>query len=223
MNSRLGPSLGVTLALFTMASPVWGQAHCPPTTRFNFESEAISKAPRGFVFAKTGEGRLGRWVVQSDPSAEDGAKVVAQVDADPTDYRYPVALVEGRTVKNGRISAQVKMMKGKVDQAAGLVFRYRDANNYYMARANALENNVRLYKVVGGKRIQIGGWDGEVSANDWHFLAVDAHGETIKVSWDRYPVIRVNDRTFGRPGLVGLWTKADSITRFDDLLVIKLD
>jgi hypothetical protein len=108
-------------------------------------------------------------------------------------------------------------MSGKVDQACGLVFRLRDANNYYLTRANALENNVRLYTVKGGARAQIASYTGKVTSGVWHDYKVIAKGDHIEVHWDGAKVIDVNDSTFREAGAIGVWTKADSVTAFDDL------
>ncbi len=108
-----------------------------------------------------------------------------------------------------------------MDQAAGLVFRYQDENNYYVTRANALENNVRLYKVVKGHRQQVATWSGPVKTDLWHELRVEAESDHFKVYWDGQKALDAHDQTFKDVGKVGLWTKADSVTEFDDLRVEK--
>jgi hypothetical protein len=118
-----------------------------------------------------------------------------------------------------RVSVRCKPIAGKVDQACGLVFRYRDENNYYVARANALEDNVRFYYVSAGKRHELASWSGRVTSGSWHELRVDATGDLFEVFWDNQKVIETRDKTFIEPGKIGLWTKADSVTYFDDLIV----
>jgi len=142
--------------------------------------------------------------------------VLAQLDADATDYRFPIAVAPG-TFRDVHASVRCKMVSGEVDQAAGLVFRYRSASDYYVTRANALENNVRLYTVVAGRRSQIAGYDGPVAPNVWHELAIEARLDKIEVLWDGHTVITHRDATFPDAGQVGVWTKADSVTYFDDL------
>lgn len=110
-----------------------------------------------------------------------------------------------------------------MDQACGLVFRYRDENNYYVTRANALEDNVRLYYVANGKRYQFASWSGRVSSGSWHELRADAKGDHFEVYWDGQKVIDAQDPTFQQPGKVGVWTKSDSVTYFDDLTVVPLE
>ena len=145
--------------------------------------------------------------------------MLAQVDTDGTDYRFPVAVAEAPVLKNLRLEVRCKPVSGKVDEACGLVFRFQDADNYYVTRANATEDNVRLYHVVKGKRRQFAGWNGKVASRTWHTLAVEARGDRFQVFFDGKPVIDAKDDTFKDAGKVGVWTKADSVTYFDALTV----
>ena len=185
--------------------------------RWNFDSDSVGRAPAGFTFVRTGSGRVGHWVVQNDKDAPSGARVLAQLDTDDTDFRFPVAVANEPLLRDLQLAVRCKPVSGKVDQACGLVFRYRDENNYYLTRANALEDNVRLYYVVNGKRNQFASWSGRVSAGSWHELRVDAKGDHFEIYWDGKKIIDAQDRTFREAGKVGVWTKADSITYFDDL------
>src|SRR5262249_29408002 len=128
--------------------------------KFNIDSGPVGQAPKGFEFGRTGGGRPGEWLVKTEPDAPSGPNVLAQVDTDNTDYRFPLAFT-GPELQNLRISVKCKPVSGRVDQGCGLVFRLKDPDNYYIARANALEDNVRLYHVVKGKRIQFAGWNGQ--------------------------------------------------------------
>ncbi len=175
--------------------------------------------PDGFSFGRTGEGREGAWMVRAEPGAPSGGNVLAQTDADSTDNRFPVAYANEPNLKDLELSVRCKPVSGKVDQACGLVFRLKDANNYYVTRANALENNVRLYFVKDGRRQQIASFSGKVTAGAWHEYRVVARGDHFEVYWDGAKVIDQHDKTFGDAGKVGLWTKADSVTYFDDLSV----
>src|SRR6266496_2830872 len=186
---------------------------------WDFQGDKVDEAPAGFSFGKTGQGRPGKWVVRTDPSAPAGDHVLAQVDADDTDYRFPVAVADAPVLKDLRVEVRCKQVSGKTDQACGLVFRYQDENNYYVTRANALEDNVRLYQVVKGRRRQFAGWDGKVARQAWHALAVEARGNRFQVFFDGKPVIDAKDDTFKDAGKVGVWTKADSVTYFDALSV----
>jgi hypothetical protein len=108
-----------------------------------------------------------------------------------------------------------KVVAGKVDRAAGIAVRIEDPDNYYIARANALENNVRFYRVVQGRREQLGSADIRVTSGDWHTLLLEANGQRFTVGYDGATLFEVTDNTFTEAGGVGLWTKSDSVTRFD--------
>ena len=187
-----------------------------------FDTDKHDAAPAGFTFGRTGKGGPGKWVVKTEAGAPSGKNVLAQVDTDATDYRFPVAMADTRPLGDVRLSVRCKPVSGKVDQACGLIFRAADADNYYVTRANALENNVRLYHVVKGSRQQFAGWSGKVASGVWHELRVDAKGDHFEVYFDGTRVIDAHDATFTTPGKVGLWTKADSVTYFDDLTATPL-
>ncbi len=189
---------------------------------WDFQSDALNAPPAGFSFGRTGQGREGKWVVVQDPTAPAGDHVLAQLDQDGTDYRFPVAVADAPSLKDLRLEVRCKPVSGKTDQACGVVFRYRDPDNYYVARANALEDNVNLYHVVNGRRRQIKGWSGKVASNAWHALAVEARGDRFQVFWEGKPIIDVRDGTFQDTGKVGVWTKADSVTYFDALAATPL-
>lgn len=184
---------------------------------WDFQRDAVDGPPAGFSFARTGGGRPGRWVVLLDASAPAGHHVLAQLDADGTGDRFPLAVADGALLRDLRLEVRCRPVTGKTDQACGLVFRYRDQDDYYVARANALEDNVRLYRVVKGRRHRIAGWDGRVASGAWHALAVEARGDRLEVFWEGKPVIRATDGTFQEAGKVGVWTKADSVTWFEAL------
>jgi hypothetical protein len=135
------------------------------------------------------------------------------------DNRFPLCIVEDVKASDVELSASFTPIAGKIDQAAGLIFRVKDANNYYVARANALENNVNLYHVTNGVRRQIAGVDVSVPNGKIQQLAVRMEGNAIKVSLDGRALIEVVDRTIQSPGAVGLWTKADSLTAFYELTI----
>ncbi len=191
----------------------------PRGERADFEAWTKDLAPAGFRLARTGGGRLGRWVVRERADAAGGRHVLAQEEDDPTDLRFPVAVLEDVAMRDGTVSVRCRPLTGSVDQAVGLVFRYRDEDNYYVTRANALEGNVRLYYVRRGERVGIASFDGPVAANRWHDYSVTVRGRRIEVSWDGAIVITCEDGTFGEEGAVGVWTKADSVSEFDDLVV----
>jgi hypothetical protein len=211
-------ALAAGLVLTLASARAWaGGGTAPARGTFSFEDGKSGSVPADFSFGRTGSGKQGRWVLVDDRSAPSGKRVLAQMEADATDDRFPVAVASEPVLADGRVTVKCKPVLGKVDQACGLVFRYVDASNYYVTRANALEGNVRLYYVKDGKREQIASWRGKVAAGAWHTYTVEFRGDHIRVIWDGTAVLDHHDRTFSRPGKVGLWTKADSITYFDDL------
>jgi len=185
-------------------------------TVFDFDSDVPGQPPRQFDFGLTGKGKPGKWIVQSADDAPSGKNVLMQSDGDDTDYRFPIAYA-GPEMKDLRLSVRCKPMRGKVDQACGIVWRLKDANNYYVTRANALEDNVHLYHTVDGRRVRFAGWDGKVASGVWHELAMEMVGDHIQVFFDGKKVIDDHDSTFKDAGKFGVWTKADSIVQFDDL------
>jgi hypothetical protein len=149
------------------------------------------------------------------PSAKS---VVVQTDADSTDNRFPVLIADKGEYADLDVSMKAKSISGKVDQGMGLVFRFRDPKSYYIVRANALENNFRLYKMVNGRRLQFAGANAKVSSGQWHTIRVVAKGDHITCYFDGKQLIDAHEKTY-TTGKIGLWTKADSVIAFDDLIV----
>ena len=177
--------------------------------------------PAGFTFARTGRGREGEWTVIADPTASAG-RAIEQTSPDRTDYRFPLAIHESLSASNLDAEVRFKAVAGTIDQAAGLAVRLQDADNYYVARANALEHNVRFYRVVDGRREQLDGADVRVTPNQWHTIGLRAEGARFTISYDGKTLFSVTDTTFAEAGGVALWTKADSVTRFDQVTITKL-
>ena len=211
---KLGWISVAAIGALLLAGGVLAQGPAPVT--LNFDADAAGQPPPGFEFGRTGGGGQGKWIVKEEKDAPSAPHVLAQVDADATDYRFPVAFT-GPEMKDLRLSVKCKPVSGKVDQGCGLVFRLKDADNYYITRANALESNVRLYHVVKGRRVQFAGWNGKVTSGVWHDLAVEAKGDHFQISFDGKKVMDAHDKTFSDAGKFGLWTKADSVIYFDDL------
>ena len=195
-----------------------------------FDSAKPGAAPSGWTVAMTHPGGAPKWEVMADPSAPSPPNALAQTSTDPTSARYPLAIWEKASFANGELSVRFKPVAGKLDQAAGMVWRYRDENNYYIVRANAVENNVVLYKVEGGKRVALApkgtppktyGVKHPVPSQAWSTLAVTFEGKLFTVLFDGQKLFEVEDETFTEPGRVGLWTKADSVTHFDDFRVTR--
>lgn len=193
----------------------------------NFDKDEAGKAPNGFSTALTGKGKAGVWVVMKDETAPSKPNVLAQTDMDETGYRFPVCVFDGVSAKDVDVTVKFKPVKGDGDQAAGIVWRYLDKDNYYITRANALEDNVVLYKVEKGKRTDLPlkgigrtyGKKAKVASGQWGTLRVVAKGNLFEVYLNGEKLFEVEDNTFTAAGKVGLWTKADSYTLFDDLSI----
>lgn len=186
----------------------------------SFETEAVGATPKGWTATTTGRGNA-KWTVEQDQTAPSRSKVIKQSGV----ATYPLLMKEDTNIKDGFIEVKFKAIDGSEDRAAGLVWRARDANNYYVIRANALEDNVVLYKTVSGVRSPLdivgrsGGYgvDVAVPSNQWHSLRIDFNGSRFRVLYNGKQLFEVEDSTFADAGKVGLWTKADSVTLFDEI------
>ena len=192
------------------------------SVRIDFEATPVGQLPAGVTAALTGGGGPAKWSVIEDPTAPAGPKVLAQTSADRTDLRFPLAIFEP-VVGDAVVGVKFKAVAGEVDRAGGIALRLSDAGNYYVVRANALEDNVRFYRVVQGRRQQIQGANLKVSSNEWHTLGLRAEGERFTVSFDGTEIFMAQDSTFANPGKIALWTKADSVTHFDTIAITPLD
>jgi len=179
-------------------------------------------APADFAFSRTGSGDIGEWRVIDEPTASS-RRVITQISTDTTDYRFPLAIYQRISAKDVDVKIRFKPVSGKVDQAGGIVIRLTTPDDYYIARANALEDNVRFYRVVKGKREQLKGANIKVATNEWHTLELRAEGDQFTVSFDGKQLYTAEDDTFAGAGRVGLWTKADSVTYFDAIAITPLD
>jgi hypothetical protein len=186
----------------------------------SFESTQTGVAPEGWTVTLTGSGDP-KWTVESDATAPSKSKVLKQSGR----ATYPLLLRNDASIKDGFVEVKFKAIAGSQDRAAGIIWRAKDANNYYVTRANALEDNVVLYKTVNGVRSALdivgrkGGYGTSVTvpANIWHGLRVDFKGSRFSVSFNSKQLFEVEDSTFADAGKVGLWTKADSVTLFDEI------
>jgi hypothetical protein len=182
----------------------------------------VGAEPDGCAPALTGGGGPTKWRnVQTDADDHLGLGI-AEESRDATDYRFPLCIVEGpafAALGNVDVSVRLRPVMGKVDQAGGIAIRLKDANNYYVVRANALENNVRLYAVIDGDRRQFAGKNVVVAPTQWHTLRLRAVGDRFTVYFDTALLFEATDRRINEPGRVALWTKADSLTEFVDLTI----
>jgi len=206
-----------TRAIFALCAIAAVVAAAEPIKR-DFETDAVGGVPAGFEFARTGGGAEGKWVVRIEKGA-DKNHVLVQESADPTDYRFPVAVLKEGAYRDVSLSVRARPLSGQVDQGFGLVWRYQDANNYYITRCNADEDNCTIYHTVKGSRRAFLNQSVKVAKNTWHSLKLEAVGDHFVVWYDGNKVLDAKDETFKDAGKVGLWTKADSVIEFDDLTV----
>lgn len=191
-----------------------------PVKTWDFESDAAGKTPEGFYFDTTRETTDGKWEIIRDGDSN----VLAQVDRNRSESRFALAVVRDSGFEDLRLSVRLKAVEGDVDQTGGIIWRYRNSENYYLLRADVSERKVRLYRVVNGNRIQFAHEENvRLSPNTWHVLKVEHDGEKIKAYLDDEMLFKTKDRTFHKRGKIGLWTQADAVTYFDELRVEDLD
>ena len=198
-----------TLAILTIAATMLVGVAVAQTV--NFDDLKTGAPPPGWTATKTGSGQP-KWTVEKDDTAPSKPNVLKQSG----EATYPVCLKDDTSLKDGFVEVKFKPISGKEDQAGGLVWRAKDSNNYYIARANALEDNVTIYHTVDGRRTEKKRTNMKVASNQWHTLRVDFQGNHFTVALDGKKAIDWNDDTFKAAGKVGVWTKADSVTLFDD-------
>jgi hypothetical protein len=198
-------------------------AACMVATAFAVDGKAsidlgqngIGMPPENFDFGITGHGQPGQWTVVRDVTAIDGV-AIEQSSKDPTENRFPLAIYRRLSLKNLEARARLRLIKGLM-QTAGIAFRFVNSDNYYVVSANALEERVDLFRVLGGKMERIVGTEAEVALNHWQTLGMVAEGDRFTVSLDNKWLFTVWDRTFLTDGRIGLWTEEDNVTRFDQL------
>ncbi len=187
-------------------------------TLFTFENYPVGKTPSGWIEALTGRGKPCHWQIVND----HGNHVLAQVSAETPDYRFNLITNNLLRYKDVEISVRFKGVQGRGDQGGGPVWRYRDANNYYVARANPLENNFRLYKVANGNRYMLKSASFRIDSGKWYTLKITMQGNRIRCYFDGKLKLETTDNTFSQAGKAGLWTKSDAVTWFDDMRITRL-
>jgi hypothetical protein len=177
----------------------------------NFDNMTTGAPPPGWTPTQTGSGTA-KWSVEKDNSAPSKPNVLKQSGQ----ATFPVCFKNDTNIKDGFVEVKFKPIAGREDQAGGVIWRLQDANNYYIARANALENNVTIYHTIKGKRTERKRTETQVASGQWHTLRVDFSGNHFTVTFDGKKALEWDDNTFSSAGKVGVWTKADSVTAFDD-------
>jgi hypothetical protein len=194
------------LALTTGLFAVTAQAQT-----INFDDAKPGEAPPGWTATKTGKGEA-KWTIEKDDTAPSKPNVLKQSG----EATYPVCIKDDTSLKDGFVEVKFKPVSGKEDQAGGVIWRAKDSDNYYIARANALEDNVTIYHTIKGSRVAFKNVNTKVVPATWHTLRVDFVGNKFTVTFDGKKVMEATDDSFSDPGKLGVWTKADSVTLFDD-------
>ncbi len=198
-----------TLVIFALMSSLtsggmWAQ-------NISFDDLKTGAPPPGWTATKTGKGEA-KWEIVADDSAPSKPNALKQSG----EATYPVCIKDDTSIKDGFVEVKFKPISGKEDQAGGVIWRCKDADNYYISRANALEDNVTIYHTIKGKRTEKKRIDTKVASGQWHTLRVDFKGSHFVVTFDGKKALEWDDETFKEAGKVGVWTKADSVTLFDD-------
>ena len=194
--------------LFIMSSLITSGARAGTV---NFDDAKTGAPPPGWTATQTGKGAA-KWTIEKDDTAPSKPNVLKQSG----EATYPVCLKNDTSLKDGFVEVKFKPISGKEDQAGGVIWRCKDSDNYYIARANALEDNVTIYHTIKGRRSEKKRTEMKVSSHEWHTLRVDFSGNHFTVTFDGKNAIEWDDKTFTEAGMVGVWTKADSVTLFDD-------
>lgn len=179
-----------------------------------FSAVTVGSLPDGWSVEKTGTGEGGVWRIREDATGPAGNKVLTQTSSAGPSPLFNLCIADQPRPTDVDLTVSLKALTGKIDQGGGPVWRYQDANNYYLARVNPLEGNFRLYKVIGGKRTQLATADVEAKSDQWHTIRIVHTGSRIACSLNGKLLLQVTDDAISRPGRIGVWTKADAVTAF---------
>jgi len=206
----------LTISLLALAS-------ASKTNVETFDDQPEGQLPRGWTAAKTGEGEGSVWkIVVYDADGQRG-RALAQTSSDGPNALFNLCVLAGSKYADLDLSVRVKAVSGHNDRGGGLVWRYRDANNYYVTRWNPLEDNFRVYHVINGKRTQLANADVKLPAQQWHTVRAVQRGDHIQCYLDDKLLLDVHDQTIKDAGAVGLWSKSDAVTWFDDFTIKTAD
>lgn len=199
------------IAVLLFCGVAFAESDTPNKTTIDFDKISMGQLPDGWVGGVTGQGSP-KWSVEADATAPSQPNVLKQSG----DGDYPWCVKKDVSLKDGYVEVKFKPISGNEDQTGGIIWRWQDGDNYYITRANALEDNVTIYHTVKGSRRAFKNVNMKVTSNHWHTLRVDFAGNQFKVLFDGKVAIEATDDTFKESGAVGVWTKADSVTLFDD-------
>lgn len=181
-----------------------------------FDADTVDQAPSGFTVHTIGPGRPSQWLVKKAPDAPSGGQVLMQCDNDDTNHRYPCVLSNAGRYGDVRVEVKGKGISGDRDRSFGVIARAIDEKNYYVARCNTVNENVRLYHFIDGKRTELAEWEGSAAPGVWHTIALEVKGDRLTVFFNGKKIIEKQDATLPGPGRVGLFTKAEAVSQFDD-------
>jgi hypothetical protein len=196
-----------------------------PRQIVTFDTGPNGSAPPGWTVITSHRPPEAKWEIRKDQSAPTPPYVLAPVPASNDANRFPLAVLDTMTLRDGEISVRMRPVSGQTEQAAGLVWRYQDPQNFYLARANVLENNVGVYKVVDGHYYPLTprgtapgtrGVHRIIQRNQWSIFKVAVRGQRISVYVNHRRILEADDSTLNSPGKVGLWTRGDTVVYFDD-------
>jgi Domain of Unknown Function (DUF1080) len=205
--------LMLAVAAFLLAADV--------PTKLTFNKSDVGQLPKGWMADHTGKGEGSIWKVIEDATAPSKSGAALAQQAESPDPYFNLCIAQDTRLKDGTIEVAFKAIKGKNDQGGGIVWRYKDGDNYYICRMNPLEDNFRVYKVVAGKRTILATTkdDVKVPAGEWHTIKITMTGDAIECFLDGKKHLEAKDDTFKDAGRVGLWTKSDAQTHFDNLVI----
>lgn len=187
---------------------------------WTFENSAVGSVPKGWKALETaGKGKPAIWKVIEDEKAPSGKRILALTSTNNSGRTYNLLMAERSNYKNLKIKMKIKAIAGEEDQGGGPIWRAKDRNNYYIARWNPLEDNYRVYYVKNGNRKQLASAKVKIDPKAWHEIKIEHVGNKIKAMLNGKKILEVKDDTFMEAGMVGLWTKADAATAFDDIKV----
>ena len=205
------------LIVLVTAIPSTGLSREDSMRTWTFDGEAPDSMPAGFQVGTLFDGRpAGDWKVLRTDRAKSPPQVLGQLLGKGAEHAYKVVLVKDTTAEDVDLQVSFLPISGKADMGGGVIWRASDDRNYYLTRANPLEQNIRIYRVIKGVRQMLHNFDHIIDVKTWHTLRVLTKGCRVQVFFDAKPVFDLCDDTF-QAGLVGLWTKSDAVTYFDDL------
>jgi hypothetical protein len=222
--SRVAAALALIAASLALAAQAAPGAVAPPPGEasgkksYSFDKDRVGVAPAGFDFVRAGEGKVGRWVVEVSKDKGRG-QILVQREHEPQKKRFLLALADAPPLADATLRLKCKPVAGRVDQGCGIAFRYQGEGDYYLARLDAAEQNVRLYAVKAGVRIRLTEFPTKIAPFAWHELVVYAKGDRLVVFLDGLAVTDVHDRQLPQAGRVGIWTKSDALVELDDFVV----